>query len=251
MDRNVFHTAPDGSVNFGGPQPYPAEVTFYPYEHMQVVQGGVGGHPEPVHPSGRVARFDLTAADISAGRYHSKVYKYFEISQGISGTYRAHLWLPTDFSITQGAGLLVNVFQFKDGEGMNGGASTPRFELGLQPAWFTGVSHPSGRADAPVAIIRHDKDWNNPKNEGGSVDWHGPQTPRAVPLGQPVEFRADVYERDRVDFYLDGQFVGSVAHSHRSFGGTGSYSRSLIWGLGHYSSDPGYLYVLDADYTKR
>jgi hypothetical protein len=184
------------------------------------------------------------------GLQHAKLYKYVEFAQGASGTYEATFWLPRDFAIA-GPYTAVNVLQFKNGAGMNSGNSIYRLSVSLMPASFARVRHPSGRADAPVAVIRHDNDWGVASREGGNDASHGPQTPVVVPLGVPVRMRAEVAVGDRIQFFVNEQPLGVVHNSHVAFSGVPGYTRSLIFGIGHYSPDPGYLYILDAAFTRR
>jgi hypothetical protein len=243
-DPRVFRDSPRGSVNFGGP--LPSEGGVYPLDRIQVVRGGVHGAPRALNPSGRVVRLEVTPG----GPQHAKLYKYVDFAEGASGTYEAAYWLPRNFAIRQNY-TAVNVFQFKNGAGMNSGNSSFRVSVSLMPASWAGVRHPSGRSDAPVAVIRHDNDWGAAGREHGNNAFHGPQKPRPVPLGRPVRIRANVKVGKRIDFFVNGRRLGTLRNSHVPFSGVPGFSRSLIFGIGHYSPDPGYLYILDAAFTRR
>ncbi len=207
---------------------------------------------------GRAARFQLTADDIAAGRIHSKVYGDFHEGGGdrtnwstsnVSGTYQASYYVPDNYSVTDDAGdnKWVNIFQFKDQywETTPGGAETsdPTWWIELGRASDYGVS--ASRVDAPVAIVKHWQDWEMHPEKG-----YHPGTPVEVPRGRWFEIRAEVRQGDRIDFYVDGKLLNTGFASDYPVGNFHSGSFNWIFGVGHYSTNPGYLYSDESSYTR-
>jgi len=205
--------------------------------------------------NGRSGRFQVTDSDAAAGRIHSKLYKYFHSGSGdrvnwrptnVSGSYRAWYYLPTDYSVRPGK--WVTPFQFKDQYWytQRGGSehSDPTWYLAFKNASDYGVS--ASRPDAPVAIVQHWKDW-----ERGYRDYIYPGQRVPVPLGRWFEIRAEVYQGDRVEFYMDGKLVNVGRHSDYPVGNHHSLSFNWIFGIGNYTNSPSWLLADQAALRRR
>ncbi len=205
--------------------------------------------------SGRAARFEVTDPDVDAERLNSKLYKFFHTGTGdrvnwgppdVSGTYRAWYYLPTEYSVRSGG--WTTPFQFKDQywSTERGGSeqSDPVWYLAFENASDHGV--PGSRPDAPVAIVRHWEDWT--RGYPDSV-YPGPRV--LVPLGRWFEIRADVYQGDRVEFYMDGKLVNVGRHNDFPVGNRHPLSFTWVFGVGNYTNSPSWALVDQAAVTRR
>ena len=205
----------------------------------------------PVRVDGRyIASFEVTDADRQAGKIHSKLYKHWAVRAPIrakrdgfgrpverlpggdpSGTYRAHYFLPPDY---RAARRWVNVFQWKEDHGARAEHQDPQWWLNLGRASSFG-----GDTDAPVLFVNN---WGNPYRR------YRPRTVPA-PLGRWFEIRAELQQRRRIDWYLDGRLF---ARSRNAAYPIGRRPRTTGWifGVGHYGG-LGRLWVDDVSYVPR
>ncbi len=144
-----------------------------------------------------------------------------------SGTYRAWFYLPTTYKADSS---WMNIFQFKEQGYKNG-------SWHQDPSWWLNVAKASKwgmGGDEPVIFANH---WNN--------SWN--YTPKAmkVPLGRWFEIRADLYEKDRIEWYVDGQLLDVSRNSKYPVGRFFDKSDGWVFGVGHYQGY-GRLYVDDA-----
>ena len=204
----------------------------------------------PAREGSKVARFEVTAADASAGRYNSKLFEYVHAGGGdrqswipanVNGTYRASYWLPPSTSMTRDGS--VNAFQFKDqawaSSAKTSENSEPSWEVQIRSAAMMGVA--GVRPDHPVAYVRHGGD--------GIDDVPGARIP--LPLGQWFELRAEVYAGDRIEYYFNDTLMRVARHSEFPVGHFRANTFNWIFGIGWYSSNPGVMYADDASFTAR
>lgn len=232
------------------------------YGHVAVVDPANESPPVPRYDGTKVARFEVTPADLAAGRYHAKIYKMFGSDIGnadarppedVSGTYSAWYFLPAAYSVPSGT--WVNIFQFKEQYATSSsptGTSDPLWWLQLADCTFGQGQAPyyntpppqCNRSDQPVVFMAH---W------GGG--WNGdPATRRTfatVPLGRWFQVKAVLHQSDRIDFYVDGNLLSTALASEYPVSPShGSDSRWWIWGVGNYSTGiNGPLYIDQASYT--
>lgn len=193
----------------------------------------------------RVAHFKNTADCLDRGTPHSKLLKEWALSspetgwhddagRGLerlpndspSGTYRASYFLPSGYTYA-GRGW-TNIMQFK--------ATNPA--TGQLPQWWVNISPARdwGRGDKePMLNVEN---WGN-GTYGGAV--------RAAPRGRWFEIKAEVYNRDRIEFSLDGEPWQTVRHETHPIG-TGPNTQGWIFGVGHYLG-VGELWVDRTSYT--
>lgn len=221
------------------------------YAGLSVVDPAEAGIPER---NGKAARFAVTSSDVAAGRIHSKVYKDFHLGSGSrtnwrktdpSGTYRASYYVPRDYSAQSGKWL--NVMQFKDQywHGAAGGSeqSDPTWWLEFGRASDYGAS--ASRSDAPVAVVKHWKDWETHRegvHPGERVE---------VPLGRWFEIRAEVDSGDQIAFYVDDKLLNVGRDADYPVGQFHEGSFNWIYGIGHYGTNPGELFTDDSSFTPR
>lgn len=228
--------------------------------------------PAPPNGSANVARFELTAAQIAAGKVHSKLYKGWDannarrsddagrrldrvVDRG-SGSYSAWYYLPADYRMNDRGP--VNIFQFKEDYSDDAGASFAGFGSDMQSAlsiWSTeGVK---GRAGV----------YNRSAYDFGvaathpilAVDlWHQPAVkprrghqPAAVPapLGRWFNVTAKIYAGDRVEYHVDGRLLDTWYNDEYPVGVR--YAKAMGWtfGVGHYGGNAGKLWVANVRYT--
>jgi hypothetical protein len=197
------------------------------------------------HSGTDVGKFQTTQAALDAGRPHSKVFKEWQLpnstpvtdefgralqsipSSGINGSYRAWYYIPSDYTY---AGVeWTNIFQFKLSE------EGPFVQ---DPQWWINIVGGSGNQP-----YLHVENWGN----GTFTD---PGGLKAAPKGRWFEIRADIYEGNKIEWYLDGQFWQTVNHSTHKIGRGGATGtpRTWIFGVGHYGG-VGRLYTDDASFT--
>ena len=195
----------------------------------------------------RVARFEGTPTCLRAGRPHSKVFKEWAVAspqtgwvddaerplerlsnRSPTGTYRASYYLPAHYRYRDRG--WTNVMQFK--------VTNPR--TGQVPQWWVNISpakHWGGRGNAPML---------NVENWGGAT-YRGSVVP--APRGRWFEIRADLFDGDRIDLYLDGRLWQTVRDSVHPIG-TGADSQGWTFGVGHYLG-VGRLWVDRVAFTER
>jgi chitodextrinase len=208
----------------------------------------------PYKAGTKVGWFQTTPQDIAVGRYHAKLYKYFHSGAGdrpnwscpnVSGTYRAWFYLPSNYAVLNSNAVVL--FQFKDQYWINRATgeetSSPTWWLALKSPADAGVAAP--RADYPVAVVEHWDYWNL------DPGYAHPGLRVLAPLGRWFEVRAEVYDKDHIEFYLDGQQLATGSNSHYPVGCSHPDSFNWIFGIGQYSSSPGVLYADEASYTPR
>jgi hypothetical protein len=206
----------------------------------------------PPASGGHVARFETTREDVSRGIDDAKIFRIFGAGSGparkppkdVSGTYRVIYYFPKTYRVPNKT--YVNAFQFKEkwhqGGGIEGSRPLWWINLGNAAEWRHKGGPAPKRADAPVAFInREDNDWKR-----------SPRV-RAVPLGRWVEFRAEVVQGKRIDFYVDGHLLETARASEypvSPFRGR----RSIQWefGVGNYSGGAnGPMYADDGAFVPR
>ncbi|MBX5468679.1 MAG: hypothetical protein IRZ21_02135 [Thermoleophilaceae bacterium] len=201
----------------------------------------------PYRTGKRVARFETTPDDIAHQRWHAKLFKAFTDGKGhppadVSGVYRVWYYLPTTYRVPNGTS--VNALQFKDDYRKSDGSkqSDPLWWINFGNAgYWSSRGGPRGlRSDYPVAYI----------NNWGGTHWNSVKF-MAVPLGRWVEFRAEVHQNDRIDFYIDGKLLDTARASEYPVRPFHSSSIDYTFGIGNYSSGAnGPLYADDASYSK-
>jgi hypothetical protein len=209
------------------------------------------------HGGSRVARFEVRPEDAAAGRIHAKLFKTFSNGESsyatrrspadVSGTYRVKYFFPTTYRVP--ANTQVNAFQFKE-----------KYLVGTRTAWTSDPQDPlwwiqlgdsdwakkmggpqGSRPDAPVAFINN---WTNPWKR--KIGW------RVLPLGRWVEFRADIVQGERIDFYIDGQLLDTGYQSEYPVSPFHATSVDWTFGIGNYSGAAnGPMYADDASFTPR
>ena len=224
--------------------------------HVTVVEPRAEGVPS--REGSRVARFETTPADISAGRIHAKLYKAFYITDkagkrhppgDVGGTYRTWLYFPESYRVP--AETWVNVFQFKEkyrtGDGRN--PSDPLWWIEVRdaawmrerPRHFWHGEAPAN-PEAPVAFINYRTADNDRRHLQA----------KPIPLGRWVEFRAELHQEDRIDFFIDGEHFDTARHGEYPVSPFhGEDSLEWLFGTGNYSSGSnGPLYGDEASYTR-
>jgi hypothetical protein len=197
------------------------------------------------HSGTDVGKFQTTQAALDAGRPHSKVFKEWQLpnstpvtdefgralqsipASGINGSYRAWYYIPSDYTFVGPE--WTNIFQFKLSE------QSPFVQ---DPQWWINIV--GGASNQPYL---HVENWGN----GTFTD---PGGTKAAPKGRWFEIRADLYEGNKIDWYLDGQFWQTVYHTTHKIGRGGATGtpRTWIFGVGHYGGI-GRIYTDDASFT--
>jgi hypothetical protein len=219
----------------------------------------------PAHTGNWKAHFEVTQADVDAGNVHSKLYKQWAIKSpetgwkddferplerlpgdNPSGTYVSWMYYPTDYS--QSASSWTNVFQFKEGylDALGNWQQDPQWFLNTSRADGWGgvspqpilVNGAASRGDAPVMVVNR---WDNP--------WTKQVKLFTVPLGRWFEVRAELYQGDRIDWFIDGVAFDTSPASEYPVG-TSARSTSWTFGPGHYGG-VGKLWVDDVSFTAR
>jgi hypothetical protein len=198
----------------------------------------------------RVGRFEVSASDRLAGRVHAKLYRHFgpPMPTDVRGTYSAWFYLSPNYTLPfSSRDAWANIFQWK--EWANGGSSqAPLWWLELRPrTWIeqrpneTWVGSPPAGGDDPVAFIDH---WTADNNSRAF-------RAMTMPRGRWVELRAVLLQRQRIDFYVDGQFLDTAFDSSYPVSPfRGDPQGFFIFGVGNYGTASGVLYVDDVSYTK-
>lgn len=209
-----------------------------------VVSSGSGGAPT-AHGGSDMAKF-TTDSGTCAAKPHSKVFKEWKFptgsaktdnfgralqaapASGIDGTYRAWFYFPTGYAYTSGCGW-TNIFQFK---------AEQESPYAQDPQWWVNVKDRSGGG-----ANLHVENWS-----GGT--YTDPGGEKQLITGRWFEIRADVFEGDRIDWFLDGAFWQTVPNSATTIG-RGSLTgtpRTWIFGVGHYGGI-GTVYIDDQTMT--
>jgi hypothetical protein len=197
------------------------------------------------HGGTDVGKFQTTQAALDAGRPHSKVFKEWQIpgtatkndafgrplqaipASGINGSYRAWFYIPSDYTFVPPE--WVNIFQFK---------LTEQDPFKQDPQWWINIVGGSGNAP-----YLHVENWGN----GSFTD---PGGLKPAPKGRWFEIRADLYEGNKIDWYLDGQFWQTVSNTTYKIGRGGATGtpQSWVFGVGHYGG-VGRIFTDDASFT--
>ena len=225
--------------------------------HLDVIDPESEGVPRK--QGSKVARFETTPDDILAGRIHAKLYKGFFTtdSEGnrrppadVSGTYRAWYYFPETYRVPTET--WVNVFQFKEKyrTADRRDPSDPLWWIEVRDAaWMLQRPHKVWHGDvplrpnAPVAFTNYRTAPNNERT------LHA----KPIPLGRWVEFRAELHQGDRIDFFIDGEHFDTARHSEYPVSPFhGEDSLEWLFGTGNYSTGSnGPLYGDEASYTSR
>ena len=201
-----------------------------------------------------VGKFESTAAEAAAGREHSKVYKEWAEpggpgkhdqfgkpeqllpASGIDGSYRAHFYFPPSYA----SSAWTNIFQFKLDE-VQPFRQDPQWWVSVVPGRAVGAE-----GNMPYLHVAH---WNDPTYKDGSG---GGGTAQPLPRGRWFEVRADVRERERIDWFIDGTHWQTSQHSEYKIGRDvarpGARVRAWVFGVGHYGG-AGWLLTDDASFT--
>lgn len=192
----------------------------------------------------RVGRFEVDDPDAP----HSKLYyTWFEDDappDDVSGVYRASYYILSDYEIPVSASA-TNIFQWKerwDGDTeqdpswwMNMGGA--RWALSHRGATWVG-SRPSGTDDRPVLFLNN---WMR--------DWDvEPLVYMQAPLDRWFEIRAELYQGDRIDFYVDGVLFATADDDDYPVGKFQPDGTEWTFGVGNYTHNPSTLYVGEASY---
>lgn len=172
----------------------------------------------------RAARLEVTLADALADRTHAKLIRSWPVSR-VSGTYRAWYYLPEGFHLRGEA--WVNVFQFKEPYRCDDYCSDPSWYVVL-----VGADEQDGLPlGTPVAELERWESDGYAQREDRRVEF---------PTGRWVEVRADVYQGDRIEFWVDGEPFDLARHDEYPVGPMHG-SRSLEWafGVGNYAGTSG------------
>jgi hypothetical protein len=177
----------------------------------------------------KVARFEVTPAQYSAGHMHSKVYQGFSLKNtltsgwngmrplgdrdAVAGTYRAWFYLPADYKMyanypqPENAG--VTMFQFKefwpiaadDTYSMLQTALGLRNALGVKMQYGKTVGGVDPRDQTTPLLCAN---WQFAERKPGDVGV------MKAPLGRWFEVRADVHPGDRTDYFVDGRKLTTI-----------------------------------------
>jgi hypothetical protein len=223
-----------------------------------------------------VAEFAVTAAELRRGDVDSKLYENWEVYRAHltgdngrplarttnrgAGTYSAWYYIPRDYRMLFDGP--VNIFQFKenysdngvtfDGFGSDMQSSLNLFSRsGLRGFYGSNFSlHRAGglRADYPMLAVNL---WHNPP-----VRRRPGQKYQAIPapLGRWFNVTAKLYPGRHVSYYVDGKLLDTWYDDEYPVGvrtvmPNGEIPMSWTFGVGHYGSNVGQLWVADAGYT--
>jgi hypothetical protein len=194
---------------------------LYPQPHMTEPVGGSGGVPTPLQGS-RVGSFQVDAADVAAGRIHSKLYK--DLPQGAgNGTSWTHVWFPatqsmgTGISPTPTIGFAMNKHRYSMSSG-NAGSSWGIFMRSL--TWANTIpsslrrwvgTPPTNPGDPVLWLSAAETDIGGPQQNMSG--WTKPIRLMAMPRGRWVLFRWDIIQNQSVTFYVDGQLFDKGYHT--------------------------------------
>lgn len=196
----------------------------------------------------KVAHFEVTPAQLAAGRRHSKVFKEWALAPPESmwrddrgaplerlpenspaGSYVARYFLPPGYRKPKGQPW-TNVFQFKESylDGKGRWHQDPQWWINMSSAstWRAkGVRTPCGASsDAPVLHANH---WNQ------EFSRYRPKLV-AAPVGRWFEIRADLYPGNRIDWYLDGRLFDRSPATTYPVGLSKPRPVGWVFGIGHY-----------------
>ncbi len=199
------------------------------------------------HGGSYAAQFERPASATS--RPHAKVFKEWsntgkwdEFGRRMgplpnggnpSGTYRAWFQFPADYKASSSG--WMNLFQFKEQGSKNG-------KWHQDPSWWLNVSSASkwGQGGSePVVFANH---WNN--------KWDYTPKTMKLPVGRWFEVRAELYEKDRIEWYVDGKLLDVSKHSTYPVGRFFDKSDGWVFGVGHYQG-VGRVLVDDASMSTR
>ena len=241
--------------------------TFY------VAQPSAESVPAPPTGDRYVGRFELTRAQIDAGRVHSKLYKGWDVNNARrtddagrpfsrmtpgqeAGTYTAWFYLPSDYSMKDNGPL--DIFQFKEDYSADSGATFNGFGSDVQTdmsIWnaqtlkgWSDVFDPSRyntglRADHPllaVALYHNPKVRPRPGHQRVAMP---------APLGRWFNITAKLYPRDRVEYWVDGRLLDTWYHDEYPVGIRLPNAMGWTFGVGHYGSNVGKLWTAGASFT--
>ena len=148
-----------------------------------------------------------------------------------SGTYKVWYYLPSDYQFTSREWTALT--QFKE-EGIHNGEWTQDPSWGISMSSAQAWGDPGGTK--PVMFASY---YQNP--------WGYEPVKVDVPLGRWFEMRADLYENNRIEWFLDGQKFDTSYDSQHDVGRYYDQSQGWIYGIGHYLGY-GKLYADDASY---
>lgn len=184
----------------------------------------------------RVGRFEVTPADLRAGRTNAKLYEFFQrrghAPADVSGTYSAWYYYPRSYHVSPNVSNMP--FQFKEEyTDASGWHQDPMWWVEIDSAGQWGMG---GRASRPVAFLHY------PQNR--TYD------PVPVPLGRWFQIKAQIVEHRRIDVWMDGKHLDTGRQSQWPVGPShGRHSLKWIFGVGNYSGEAnGPLYIDEAAY---
>lgn len=184
----------------------------------------------------------------SRDRPHAKVYKGWPFAApgelpDVSGTYRQAYYLPADYTVPDGTA--VNIFQFKERQYNDGrpfsdplwwiNLSTASWALAQDGARWVGDRPPSD--DRPVFMLNY---WGN--------DWSRQLVFMAAPRGEWFEIRADLYQGDRIDFFVNDTLFDTASNEEYPVGPHQDDGDEWTFGTGNYTENPSTLYLGGASY---
>lgn len=205
-------------------------VVAGPYAHTS---SGYATEYVPKYDGDDFAKFATNVTAIDNGKPHSKVYKEWRFSGGaakndqwgnalqmapasgtsIDGSYHAQFYFPASW--TYGTRGWTNIFQFK---------LTEQSPFAQDPQWWVNVVGSSS-----TTVTLHMENW------AGSGRSHA--TDITVPKSAWFQIRADVYENDQIDWYVDNVFWQTThdweQNIGRDFDLTGT-PQTWVFGVGHY-----------------
>ena len=243
---------------------------------FSVTTPGSAGIPAPPSGDRKIAHFQVTKAELRSGHVQSKLYEFWEVGHAHlnsetgqplarmtnrgAGMYSAWYYLPRNYSIRYDGP--VNIFQFKesyssDGISYNDYGSDMQSSLNLfsrrtLKGYYgndLALHHASGlRSTYPMLAVNL---------------WHDPAVhPRPghkyqaipAPLGRWFNVTAKLYPGNRVSYYVDGKLLDTWHNDEypvgvRSVMPNGELPQSWSFGVGHYGSNVGQLWVADGAYT--
>jgi hypothetical protein len=236
------------------------------------------GIPRAPRCAGRhIAKFEVTRAELGAGDVDSKLYENWDVYRAHqdgdngrplarmtnkgAGIYSAWYYIPRAYKMREEGP--VNIFQFKenysdDGVSYDGFGSDMQSSLnlfsrqGLRGFYFHHFSLHGAhglRATYPMLAVNL---WHDPPVRRRSG--HKYQAIPA-PLGRWFNVTAKLYPGNQVSYYVDGKLLDTWYNDEYPVGvrtvmPDGEIPMSWTFGVGHYGSNLGKLWVADASYTK-
>lgn len=222
---NGWSYAQGADQSQGGPGP----------QYVYVTTPAAAGIPPMVGKY--IAHFERPAT--TSAYPHAKIYKEWTASSkkdqfgrsedpvfncgDVSAIYSARFYFPTNYTpVTD----WVNIFQFKE----EGFQTLADFNAGKQrqdPSWWVNVGPPRSFGQPGTAPVMFINNWGN------TYQNYKPKLV-PVPLGRWFTLSANLYNGDRIEWYLDGKRFDTSYNSTYPVGRFYAKSNTWIWGLGHY-----------------